>query len=328
VSKARYTEPAVPEGSSPFTNCSIEISALPLDVFLRVNDGRKFKIKCQQRWALLQKLARYANSDGTKCYPSRKTLEQATGFSAATLDAYLKDLESDELQFVVKGGYAWEDGPRVRRLLLPIAGTQDSPFDKSRSSGFAEQELSIGETGVQDSKAGTRPRPSSTRQSLGPPVENAPSKTRQNENAGGMDASKSLAGSDEVLDWFEDELQTVSKITLSDDTRNKIKSQFGDASRIVLRAAFRNLLNRDKGWEGLNNSAAIIVKEFPSCLLAAERKNRYEEKQAAAVASALAAAEAQHKIEEAKLMQERAEREETSRRSQENSNAYFGGTSV
>lgn len=132
--KAKYSEPRIPAGAGAFNSCSIEVSKLPLDLFLRANDGRMFLLKCRQRKFLLQTLAVFANPDGTHCYPGRERLLDETKFSDGTLNTYLRDLESDELKFVVKGGYAWQDGPRVRRLIVPVvqedenprAGTQDS----------------------------------------------------------------------------------------------------------------------------------------------------------------------------------------------------------
>jgi hypothetical protein len=170
--KPYYPEPPVPEGAAPFTTSSIEVSKIPLDVFLRANDGRKLLVKCRQRKFLLQTLASYADPDGTSCYPSRKTLLDETKFSEGTLDVYLRDIESDELKFVVKGGYAWEDGPRVRRLVMPVVrGRRKSP---SRNSGFKFQELSIQRQEFRIHGAGTQSRLSSTRQYLDSPEVDPP----------------------------------------------------------------------------------------------------------------------------------------------------------
>jgi hypothetical protein len=126
--KAKYSEPPIPAGAEPFNNCSIELSKLPLDLFLRANDGRKFQIKCRQRKFPLQTLAGFADADGTYCYPSRERLLNETKFSDGTLDTYLRDLESDELKFAIKGGYAWKDGPRVRRLITPVVEEDENPL--------------------------------------------------------------------------------------------------------------------------------------------------------------------------------------------------------
>jgi Helix-turn-helix domain len=126
VPKANYREPVLPPGTTSFKNCSVEVSKLPLDVFLRVGDGRKFLLKCRQRKALLQVLASFASHDGTSCYPSNQTLQERTCLSADSVSNYLRDLESNELRFVIKGGYAWEGGPRTRRLIVPTVDEQDS----------------------------------------------------------------------------------------------------------------------------------------------------------------------------------------------------------
>jgi hypothetical protein len=165
--KPQYAEPRIPAGAEPFKKCSIEVSKLPLDLFLRANDGRKFLLKCRHRKALLLALASFANPDGTSCYPSTETLSVQVCQSRWSVAAYLRDLQAGELGFVVKGGYAWEDGPRVRRLIMPVAddakiygpGVRDS---RSRSEGFAEQEC-----GIEKQECGLGPY--TTRQYLDPP---------------------------------------------------------------------------------------------------------------------------------------------------------------
>jgi len=189
--RVTYTEPDIPVGTTAFTNCAIEVAKLPLDLFLRANDGRKFIVKCRHRKALLQTLSTYCDKDGTRCYPSRETLLNETKFSNGTLDNYLRDLESEELGFIVKGPYAWEEGPRTRRLVkptVPEAGFQDSAHtakagiqDSDSGVQDSEQDSSIGEAGfqdskagIQDSKAGFQPRLESTSQYLDLPVEDQP----------------------------------------------------------------------------------------------------------------------------------------------------------
>src|ERR1700735_3070225 len=132
-----YTEPSVPEGWEPFENCSIEISGLPLEAFELQNDGRKRKLNCRNRRTVLASFARWANPDGTSCYPSQQKVEQLSGFSHGTFVRLRADLE--DLGFVVNGGYAWEEGPRARRLVRPVSGSQDTNKNLSRKSGYKEE---------------------------------------------------------------------------------------------------------------------------------------------------------------------------------------------
>jgi len=70
----------------------------------------------------MQRLASHANADGSKCFPAIETLAEDTNWSVRQVKYYLADLA--KLGFVINEGRQGENGPRVRRLVLP-AEAQD-----------------------------------------------------------------------------------------------------------------------------------------------------------------------------------------------------------
>jgi hypothetical protein len=296
--KAKYEEPPIPEGRIAFTHALIEITKISLDTFLRANDGRKFLVKCRNRQYLLLKLASFADPDGTSCYPSIERLLDETKFSNGTLNSYLKDLESDELGVLVKGGYAWEDGPRVRRLTLPTgkAGLPDS-----------KQDSSIGGPGLQDSKAGlqySRSRiPVQTGNNLA--VFDLPEKhlPPHDQEPGGGFTSNSDANptGNEIfarsLKTVRDAFQEVMEEAECDHptlTSKGAKSLFvGRAPEDVEYIVTEFLGSRS--WKGLIHPETMFLQEFPNFYSEFMERMAQQEKQQAELA------EARRQIEQARI---------------------------
>jgi Helix-turn-helix domain len=297
--KANYHEPAIPSGATSFKNCSVEVSKLPLDVFLRVGDGRKFLLKCRQRKALLQVLASFASHDGTSCYPSNQTLQERACLSGYSITKYLRDLESDELRFVVKGGYAWEDGPRARRLVMPTVEEQDTGI-QSRMLGLEEQDA-----GIQKQDEGVRP--SSTRQSLDPPVINPPAYQPE---ADGQ-------GLDEAIRWVREKFREATGKVLS--TRDAEKLFSNRLSEAVKGTVEQWLENRPLA--GLNNPAYFLLREFEDYHDPANRpEHEYSKEEIAAIRAHIAA---QREAERSQMKSESEERRERESAALANMNTWL-----
>jgi hypothetical protein len=100
-----------------FKSCLFEVCKLPVEIFRKSTDGRKWKAGAGARKALAVQLAGYADANGTSIRPSIKTLVAQTGFSRAKVFRQLDDLK--ELGFMERTGRHGQRGAAIRRLMLP-----------------------------------------------------------------------------------------------------------------------------------------------------------------------------------------------------------------
>ena len=110
-----------------FTNCSIEISKLPITLFETSGQQRKKGYSGDKRYLLLTKLGGYADSDGTNCWPKQSQLAKDMRCSERTVRRLLEDLY--ELGFVLDDGFVRNPNSRAsiakkRRLVLPPAAQE------------------------------------------------------------------------------------------------------------------------------------------------------------------------------------------------------------
>lgn len=100
-----------------FQNCSIQVAGLPVEAFVQKSDKRKKMHNARCRKAVYVALSSKANRDGSSCYPSADTIARLTGYQKRQVFHYLAQLE--KLGFLINEGYAYENGPRKRLLVLP-----------------------------------------------------------------------------------------------------------------------------------------------------------------------------------------------------------------
>lgn len=147
--------------------CLIDSVDLPPSAFALPGDGRKRDHQCCQRKLLALSLARYANPDGTSCYPSIETLVKATGRSRRTIARLLDDLRA--LGVIVDGDLHPYYKTRVRSLNLPVP---DSPITCAR---LDESPVPDTTSPVPDSRVTTPQTPQSgTRTALDLPLSSPP----------------------------------------------------------------------------------------------------------------------------------------------------------
>jgi len=130
----------------PFTNCSIEISKLPISLFETPSQQTKKQYSADKRCLLLVKLGGYANADGTSCFPKRSTLAEDMRCSERTVQRLIDDLY--ELGFVLDDGFVRNPNSRAsiakkRRLVLPPAAQEalgllePTPLSSSQAEAIA-----------------------------------------------------------------------------------------------------------------------------------------------------------------------------------------------
>jgi len=111
----------------PFTNCSIEISKLPISLFETPGQRTKKQYSGDKRCLLLVKLGGYADADGTNCFPKQSTLAKDMRCSERQVRRLLDDLY--DLGFVLDDGFVRNPNSRAsiakkRRLVLPPAAQE------------------------------------------------------------------------------------------------------------------------------------------------------------------------------------------------------------
>lgn len=104
--------------------CLLDAVDLPPSSFALPGDGRQRAHLCLKRKVLVTALARYANPDGTSCYPSVPTLKESTEMSKRTIYRLLGDLRS--LGILSDGDLHPYYKTRVRSLNLPVPSSPDS----------------------------------------------------------------------------------------------------------------------------------------------------------------------------------------------------------
>lgn len=266
--------------------CSQVVRNIPLERFRLPADGRKWKQAARSRSGLLSRLATYANGDGTfvrngrNYSPSLETLQKHVGHGSyyrltedlqnLRLLSWIRERHYDRRIYTIHLENASEDSQEKQ---VPDSLSETGPTfnnqDEKQVPDSAEQVPHSQKTG---------PTMDSIR--LLPSVPSKPSYRPEPKSGDGIDSGENLTDkrngnhSAEMMVDYENvfcRFQDDINITLSEDTKTKLKSQFGDASEDVLRKAFRNLRDRDMGWDGLDRPAAIILKEFPACLIQAKR---------------------------------------------------------
>lgn len=128
--------------------CLLDVVDLPPQSFAMAEDGRQKSHLSRQRKALVVILAKYANPDGTRCFPSAKTMATAMGLSARTVFRLLDDLRT--LGFMNDGGYHAIHKTRIRALnvskMTPVPSSpstcdnlEPSPVPSSRGPVTSSQ---------------------------------------------------------------------------------------------------------------------------------------------------------------------------------------------
>lgn len=135
---------------------SRDLRNVPLNRYRLPKDGRKWKTVARERMALAEWLATHGDADGSRIYPSEKSMSRHFGWSRRKTFYLLADLA--ELNLLVSDGrLTSEHGTRVRRINLSAflgPGVQDSSRREVQSAVAAGvQDSRAGVPGVQDSRA-------------------------------------------------------------------------------------------------------------------------------------------------------------------------------
>ncbi|HZQ23399.1 MAG TPA: helix-turn-helix domain-containing protein [Terriglobales bacterium] len=116
--------------------CLLDVVDLPPENFAMADDGRQRLHACRQRKALVVVLAKYANADGSRSYPSTFTMAKALGVSRRTVFRLLNDLR--DLGFLNDGAFHEIHKTRVRSLnvskMTPVT-TSNGPVTTSPVTG-------------------------------------------------------------------------------------------------------------------------------------------------------------------------------------------------
>jgi hypothetical protein len=111
----------------------VDVADLPPSAFALPTDKRKAAHLQRQRKALAVLLARSANADGSRIFPSVDTLKAKMECSRATIFRLLKDLET--LGLIINGGYHGFYKTRMRLMdvskLAPVSNTTPTPVADS-----------------------------------------------------------------------------------------------------------------------------------------------------------------------------------------------------
>jgi hypothetical protein len=111
----------------------MDATDLPPSAFALPDDGRQQKHLCLARKVLTAALARHASADGSRCFPSKNTLQASTGMSHATIKRLLNDLAA--LGFLSNSGIHPRFRTAMRTLALPQPSSQNEQQGPGSSSG-------------------------------------------------------------------------------------------------------------------------------------------------------------------------------------------------
>jgi hypothetical protein len=132
---------------------SRDLRNVPVERYRLEKDGRKWRVIARERMALAEWLGTHADYDGSRIFPSVKSMSRHFGWSRRKVFYLLEDLKT--LGLLVRepdgrrGPLTGEHGTRIRRINLPAflgAEVQDSRAEVQDSSASAAPE-------VQDSRA-------------------------------------------------------------------------------------------------------------------------------------------------------------------------------
>jgi hypothetical protein len=112
----------------------VDIRSTPPSAYALPEDGRKKRYLCQQRRALANHLATYANPDGTSVRVGATRIGKELGMGRSTVFRLLTDLQ--RLGFLSNGDIHGQTRTRIRSLSIPkISPVTDSRGHQSRIKG-------------------------------------------------------------------------------------------------------------------------------------------------------------------------------------------------
>jgi hypothetical protein len=252
---------------------SRDLSKMPVERYRLPKDGRKWKRVACERMALAGWLAVHGDGDGSRIFPSVKSMIRHFGWSRRKVFYLLDDLKALSL-LEPSDHYHGERGARIRCMNLPAfleAGVQDSPGAEVQDSG----------AGVQDSRAEVQsnvahiPTPNRHRsEALDFEVESWEGKRAPKSSSSYPDRSKNDDDLDRFPDTSESSSQTQSKSAAEEksdinsagvQSRQQNQNQAPEIDidgRIENRKREAEDILLKRGWDGHVVSAALqIIQE-------------------------------------------------------------------